>query len=159
MTIFLWGLAFVLIAAGVIGTLVPILPGAAIVFIGMLLAAWLDGFARVGPFVLVALGAITALVYVIDFAGGSFGAKTLGASRRAVWGAFFGALVGIFFGFAGILLGPFVGAVLGEYSVRRNLSAAGKAGAGTWFGLALAAAAKIALVFAMLALFVTAYVL
>ena len=159
MTVFLWGLAFVLIATGVIGTLVPILPGAAIVFLGMLLAAWLDGFARVGPLALIPLAAITVLVYVIDFAGGAFGAKTLGASRRATWGAFLGAIVGIFFGLAGILLGPFVGAVLGEYSVKRNLSAAGKAGAGTWFGLALAAAAKIALVFAMLALFVTAYVI
>lgn len=159
MTFLLWVLALVLIVAGVIGTLVPILPGAAIVFCGMLLAAWLDGFARVGPLALILLAAITTLVYVIDFAGGALGAKTLGASRRAVWGAFFGAVVGIFFGLAGILLGPFAGAVLGEYTVRRDLSAAGKAGAGTWFGLALAGAAKIALVFAMLALFVTAYVL
>ncbi len=159
MTIFLWGLAFVLIVVGVVGTVVPILPGAAMVFAGMLLAAWLDGFARVGPLALVPLAAITLLVYVVDFAGGAFGARTLGASTRATLGALIGAVIGIFFGLAGILLGPFVGAVLGEYSVRRNLSAAGKVGAGTWFGLALAAAAKIALVCAMLALFVTAYVL
>ncbi len=159
MTFFLWGLAMLLIVVGVVGTLVPVLPGAAIVFVGMLLAAWLDGFTRVGPLALVVLAVITTLVYVIDFAGGAFGAKTLGASRRATWGALLGAIVGIFFGLAGILLGPFLGAVLGEYAARRDLKAAGKVGAGTWFGLALAAAAKIALVFAMLALFVTAYVL
>ncbi len=159
MTVALWALAVVLIAVGVAGTLLPVLPGAAIVFLGMLLAAWLDDFTRVGPFALVFLALLTALVYAIDLAGGSFGAKRLGASRRAAFGAFVGALVGIFFGLPGILLGPFIGAVLGEYSVRRDLSAAGKAGAGTWLGLALAAAAKIALVFAMLALFVTAYVI
>ncbi len=159
MTFFLWGLAVVLIAVGVAGTVLPILPGAAIVFLGMLLAAWLDGFTRVGPFTLVVLGVMTAVVYAVDVAAGSFGAKKLGASRRAAWGAFLGAVVGIFFGLPGILLGPFAGAVLAEYTVGRDLRAAGKAGAGTWLGLALAAAAKIALVFAMLALFVTAYVL
>ncbi len=159
MTFFLWGLAVALILLGVLGTLIPILPGAAVVFLGMLLAAWLDGFTRVGALSLVLLAALTVLVYVVDVLSGSFGAKKLGASPRAAWGAFFGALVGMFFGLAGILIGPFVGAVLGEYSVRRDLKAAGKAGAGTWFGLALGAAAKVALVFAMLALFVTAYVL
>ena len=157
MTYVLWGLAVVLMLVGVVGTLVPILPGAVIVFAGMLLAAWLDDFARVGPIPLTVLAGITVLVYVVDFASGSFGAKRLGASPRAAWGAFLGALVGMFFGLPGILIGPFVGAVLGELTVRRDLKAAGKAGAGTWFGLALGAAAKIALVFAMLALFVTAY--
>jgi uncharacterized protein YqgC (DUF456 family) len=146
-------------AVGAIGTLVPILPGAVIVFAGMLLAAWLDGFARVGPIVLTLLAGLTVLVYVIDFASGSFGAKKMGASPRATWGALLGALVGMFFGLPGILIGPFVGAVAGELTVRRDLRAAGKAGAGTWLGLALGTAAKIALVFVMLALFVTAYLL
>lgn len=159
MTYALWGLAIVLILVGVIGTLVPILPGAAIVFAGMLLAAWLDGFARVGPLVLTLLAGITVLVYIVDFVSGSFGAKKTGASPRAAWGAFLGAIVGMFFGLAGILIGPFVGAVLAEFTLRRDLKAAGKAGAGAWLGLALGAAAKIALVFAMLALFVTAYLL
>ena len=159
MTFFLWGFAFVLIALGAVGTLLPILPGAAIVFLGMLLAAWLDDFTRVGPLTLAVLAGMTVLVYIFDFAGGVFGAKKLGASRRAAWGAFFGAVVGMFFGLAGILLAPFIGAVLGEYTVQRDLPAAARAGAGTWLGLAIAAAAKIALVFAMVALFATAYVL
>lgn len=159
MTFFLWSLAFLLIALGAIGTLVPILPGALIVFAGMLLAAWLDSFERVGPWTLAALALLTVLVYAIDFAGGALGAQRLGASRRAVWGAALGALIGMFFGLPGILIAPFAGAVLGEYTVQRNLREAGRAGAGAWLGLALAAAAKIALVFVMLALFVTAYAL
>lgn len=159
MTVALWSLALILIAVGAIGTVVPILPGALIVFLGMLLAAWLDSFERVGPWTLTALALLTVLVYVVDFTGGAVGAQRLGASRRAVWGAALGALIGIFFGLPGILIGPFAGAVLGEYTVQKNLRQAGKAGAGAWFGLALAAAAKIALVFVMLALFVTAYAL
>ena len=159
MTFVLWGLAVALVAVGVIGTWVPILPGAVLVFLGMLLAAWLDGFNRVGPIVLVILAAITVLVYVVDFVGGSFGAKTLGASHRAAVGAFVGAVLGLFWGLLGILLGPFIGAVMGEYTVRRDLKAAGKAGAGTWFGLAMAAAAKVALVFSMVGIFVAAYLL
>ena len=157
MTFFLWSLAIALIAVGALGTVVPILPGALIVFLGMLLAAWLDSFERVGPWTLGALALLTVLVYVVDFAGGAVGAQRLGASRRAVWGAALGALIGMFFGLAGILVGPFAGAVLGEYTVQKNVRKAGKAGAGAWVGLALAAAAKVALVFAMLALFVAAY--
>jgi uncharacterized protein YqgC (DUF456 family) len=159
LTFFLWSLAILLIAVGAVGTVVPVLPGALIVFLGMLLAAWLDEFERVGPWTLAVLAILTVLVYLVDFAGGAVGAQRLGASRRAVWGAALGALIGIFFGLPGILIGPFAGAVLGEYSVQRNLRKAGKAGAGAWLGLALAAAAKIALVFVMLALFVTAYAL
>jgi uncharacterized protein YqgC (DUF456 family) len=87
------------------------------------------------------------------------GALHLFSSRRAVWGAAIGTLVGLFFGLPGILLGPFLGAVAGEYTAHRQLARAGKAGAGTWLGLALGAAAKVALVFGMLALFTIAYVL
>jgi uncharacterized protein YqgC (DUF456 family) len=155
----LWSLAVLLILVGAIGTVVPVLPGAVIVFVGMLLAAWLDSFDRVGPWTLTLLAAITILVYVVDFAGGAFGAHRLGASRRAVWGAALGAIIGIFFGIPGIVIGPFAGAVLGEYTLQRDMKEAGKAGAGAWLGLALAAAAKIALVVAMLVLFATAYLL
>ncbi len=112
-----------------------------------------------GPLTILLLTAATALVYVIDFAAGSFGARHLGASRRAVWGAALGALVGLFFGIPGILVGPFVGAVAGEYTAHRQLGRAGRAGAGTWLGLALGAAAKVALVFGMLALFTVSYML
>ncbi len=66
-------------------------------------------------------------------------------------------MVGLFFGLPGLLLGPFLGAVVGEYTAHRQLGRAGRAGAGTWLGLALGAAAKVALVFAMLAIFVVAY--
>jgi uncharacterized protein YqgC (DUF456 family) len=155
----LWLIAATLVLTGLIGVVLPVVPGAVLVYLGLLLAAWIDGFARVGPLTIVILTAATALVYVIDIVAGSFGAKHLGASRRAVWGAAIGTVVGLFFGLPGILIGPFLGAVAGEYTAHRQLARAGKAGAGTWLGLALGAAAKVALVFGMLALFTIAYVL
>lgn len=153
----LWLPALVLIVVGLIGVVVPILPGAFLVFSGLFLGAWADDFTRVGVPTLLVLGALTLLTYGIDFAASAFGAGRVGASRRAVIGAGLGTLVGLFFGLPGIILGPFLGAVLGEYTVRRKLGEASKAGAGAWLGLAIGAAAKAALLFLMLGLFAAAY--
>ena len=101
----LWLIAATLVLAGLVGVVLPVMPGAVLVYLGLLLGAWIDGFERVGPFTILLLTAATALVYVIDFAAGSFGAKHLGASKRAVWGAALGTLVGLFFGIPGILVG------------------------------------------------------
>lgn len=159
MTLILWVLAILLIVIGMIGALVPILPGTVLVFGGMVLAAWADGFTRVGIPTLVVLALITVLVYVIDFVAGVYGVEKTGASRRAVIGAALGTIVGLFFGLPGLILGPFIGAVAGEYTVRRHLAGAGRAGAGAWLGIALGTAAKIALNFVMLGIFLAAYLL
>ena len=159
MTLILWVLAILLIVIGMIGALVPILPGTVLVFGGMVLGAWADGFTRVGIPTLVVLALITLLVYVIDFVAGVYGVEKTGASRRAVIGAALGTIVGLFFGLPGLILGPFIGAVAGEYTVRRHLAGAGRAGAGAWLGIALGTAAKIALNFVMLGIFLAAYLL
>ena len=115
-----------------------------------MLASWADGFARVGPATLAVLALLTVAVYVVDFLAGAYGVEKAGASRRAVLGAVLGTIVGLFFGLAGLVLGPFVGAVLGELTLRPQLVEAGKAGAGAWLGIVLGAAAKMALIFVML---------
>ena len=150
--------AALVVLVGIAGTVLPVLPGIAFVFGGLVLAAWADGFVRVGAITLAILGALTALAIAIDFAASAFGAKKAGASPRAVLGAGLGALVGIFFGLPGLLLGPFVGAVLGELSANRELVQAGKAGFGTWVGLLLGSVAKAALAFLMVGVFALAYV-
>ena len=68
-------------------------------------------------------------------------------------GAALGTLAGIFFGLPGILLGPFLGAVAGELTVRRDLQLASRSGVGAFIGFVLATAGKLALGFAMLGLF------
>ena len=152
--ILLWILAIILVGGGMAGLVFPILPGAPVLYAGLFVAAWAEDFAHVGATTLVVLGIMAILTYVLDFLAGAFGAKRFGASRRAVIGATLGAIVGIFFGIPGILLGPFIGAVLGELSNRPDLKAAGLAGIGATLGLALGVAAKLTLAFAMLGIFV-----
>ena len=114
--VLLWLLAAVLVLAGLLGLILPALPGAPLLFAGLLVAAWVEDFSYVGGGTLAVLGALALLTYAVDFAASALGAKRFGASNRAIVGAAIGALVGIFFGLPGILLGPFVGAVLGELS-------------------------------------------
>jgi hypothetical protein len=131
----------------------PALPGPPLLFAGLLAAAWAEDFVHVGTGTLVALGAMAALAYVVDFIAGAFGARRYGASGRAMIGAALGAVVGIFFGLVGVLLGPFIGAVIGELSAQNNLHAASRAGVGATIGLLLGTAAKLALGFAMIGVF------
>ena len=153
MEILLWCIAVLLVATGIAGLVIPVLPGAPILFGGLFMAAWAEDFSHVGWATLTILGVMAILTYAVDFLAGAFGAKRFGASSRAVLGAAVGALVGIFFGIPGVLLGPFIGAVLGELSVRSDVRAAGMAGFGATLGLALGTAAKLALGFAMIGIF------
>jgi uncharacterized protein YqgC (DUF456 family) len=148
-TVIIWLAAGVLIAIGALGVILPVLPGAPLIFLGAVLAAWGERFAYIGYPTLIVLGLLAALAVAVDFIAGAFGVKRFGASPRAVTGATLGAIVGLFFGLVGVLIGPFVGAAIGELSVRRNLAAASRAGVGAALGLALGTAAKLAIAFAM----------
>jgi hypothetical protein len=159
MTPLLWVLSLILVGVGIAGVLVPGLPGAPLVFGGLLLAAWADGFQNVGVGTIVILAAVTILAFGVDFVSASLGAKRAGASREALIGAALGTLIGVFFGFVGIVLGPFVGAVIGEFLARRNLEQAGRAGVATWVGFILGIGVKLVLAFTMVGIFVLAYIL
>ena len=156
MTIVLWTVAIVLIAIGFVGTIVPAVPGVTLIFAGMALGAWIDGFARIPVWVVVILGAFAAIAWTVDFAAAALGAKRVGASGRAIVGAALGTIAGIFTGLWGLVFMPLVGAAIGEYSVQRDLRRAGKVGVATWIGLLLGTAVKIAIVFTMVGIFVTA---
>jgi uncharacterized protein YqgC (DUF456 family) len=151
----LWfALAALLVLLGIVGLVLPVLPGTPLLLAGLVLAAWAENFAYVGWGWLALLGAIAFLGYFIDFAAGAFGAKRFGASRAGIIGAALGAFGGLFFGLPGVLLGPFLGAVAGEVLVaRKQPEAAGRAGVGAVLGLAFGAAAKLALAFTMLGIF------
>jgi len=151
------GLAIVLVVAGTAGTVLPAIPGALFVFAGLFVAAWADDFARVGFGGLSIVAALGLLTLLVDLAGSVLGAKRVGASRQALAGAAIGAVVGIFFGIPGLILGPFAGAVLGELLARGGLVRAGKVGLATSLGLLLAAVAKLVLAFAMVATFLAFY--
>lgn len=155
----LWLLAAFLVLVGVLGSVLPGLPGATLVFAGLVTAAWADGFQRVGWVALTLLGLMTAASFAIDFIATSLGAQRVGATRLAIAGALLGTLVGVFLGLPGLILGPFIGAVAGELISHGKLEQAGRAGLATWVGLVFGTLAKIALVFTMLGVFAAAYFL
>ena len=154
-----WVLAGVIVVAGLVGTVLPALPGIPMIFAGLLLLAWSTGFEPVGWGTLGVLGALTVVSILIDFLASAAGAKRLGASPRAFWGATIGAIVGIFFGIPGIILGPFIGAVAAELSVGQSAMQAGRAGYGTWIGIIVGTAAKLAIAFLMLGIILMKYLL
>jgi len=153
-TILWWVLACIIVIAGLAGTVVPALPGVPMVFLGLLIGAWAGHFEVVGWTTIGILATLAIIAWVIDFLAAAAGARYLGASSRAFWGATIGAVVGIFFGIAGMLLGPFAGAVLGELSGGSTMVQSGRAGVGAWIGMVLATAAKLAIAFLMIGIFV-----
>ena len=155
-------IAAVMIVIGLLGAVLPALPGLPLVFAGMLVAAWADGFSNVPVWVLVLLGVLTLLSLAIDFWATALGAKRVGASRKAIMGAMLGTLGGLFLGPVGLILGPFAGALAGELLHRRSLNRAhigdaAKIGFGTWMGILFGVVLKLGLAFTMLAIFATAW--
>ena len=150
-------LAAILVIVGVLGTVLPVLPGILLVFGGLFLAAWAQDFARVGWVGLTVIGVLAALGFGADFLASLLGAKRVGASPKALIGAAIGGFLGIFLGLAGILLGPFIGAVLGELWARGGLRQATRVGFGTTIGLLFAAVAKLVLAFLMIGTFAAFY--
>jgi uncharacterized protein YqgC (DUF456 family) len=156
--ILLYVLAALLIVIGIVGTIVPALPGVPVVYLGMFLAAWAGDFTQIGWVTLTVLGVLTALSLLVDLLASLLGAKRVGASGWALFGAAMGTLVGMFFGIPGLILGPFVGAVLGELIAGSTLRRSTVVGVGAWLGFVFGTLAKIALCFTMLGVFALAYV-
>lgn len=150
-------LAAICILAGLAGIVLPMLPGVPLVFAGLLLVAWSDGFVHVGWPTLLVLGGLTALSVLVDLLATALGARAGGASRLAVWGSVIGSLAGLFFLPVGLLAGPFLGAMAGEYLHGRRLGLAAKVGLATWLGLLASVALKLGLALGMLLLFATAW--
>jgi uncharacterized protein YqgC (DUF456 family) len=152
-----YALAAVLIVLGLLGTILPALPGLPLMFAGMLLAAWADHFQQIGGWTIAVLALLTVVSIAVDIAGTAMGAKRVGASKLAMLGAALGTLFGgIVFSIPGLILGPFLGAMAGELINGREWQHASKIGFGTWVGLAIGTALKLALAFAMLGIFVFA---
>jgi uncharacterized protein len=148
-----WLLALFLIAIGLAGVVLPVIPGAPLLFAGLFLAAWIEDFTYVGKGTLVILGLLALLTYGVDIWATMFGAKRFGASKRAIVGALAGTVVGLFLGFPGVFFGPFIGAVIGELSAQRSLEDAARAGFGATVGLVLGVALKLALALSMIGIF------
>jgi uncharacterized protein YqgC (DUF456 family) len=130
-----WLIAIVLMAIGLIGTLLPVVPGAIIILAAAVLHQIMLGSEKsVGWWNIAALALLTLLSYALEFAGGYFGAKRFGATKWGAFGATLGAIVGLFYPFPGLIVGPVVGAIAGELVAGKRLVSAGRAGWGTLLG-------------------------
>ena len=135
MEVFWWLITIVLFAVGLLGTVVPFLPGTTIILAGAIIHRLMLGADKsigwTGIFILVLL---TLISYGLDFLSGYFGAKYFGATRWGTVGALVGGVVGLFFGIVGIFVGPIIGALAGEFIAGKRLINAGRAGWGTLLG-------------------------
>jgi uncharacterized protein len=153
MHILLYVLAAAVIVVGLVGSIVPVLPGIPLIFAGIWVIAGVDGYHHLGLAWLLGIAAVGAVGLVVDLLAGALGAKRMGASSQAVWGALIGTVIGLFFGIPGLLIGPFLGAVLGELSAGNSVLRSAHAGVSAWLGLIFGTIIKLVSSLVMLALF------
>ena len=157
MELFWWAVTLVLMAIGLMGTVLPIFPGSTVILAAAIIhRAMLGAQKSIGWKTITVLILLTLASYAIDFLGGWFGARRFGATRWGMWGAFFGAIVGVFFALPGLLLGPIIGTLVGELIGGKRLVEAGRAGWGALLGNLAGVLGKLAIGFAMVSWFLVA---
>ena len=157
MNVLLWIAAAIMVVTGLVGIVMPALPGHMLILAGLVLAGWADGFQHISGWTLGVIAVVALSSYAIDFAAAAITTRKLGASGRAMAGAAIGTLGGLFFGLPGLMAGPFVGAVIGELTATRDLRQAGRAGIAATIGFAIGTAVKVACAFLMIAIFAAAF--
>ncbi len=140
------GIIFMLL--GIIGCLVPVLPGPPFSFLGIILLH----FSRFGQFyvsTLIIFGVIAIVVTILDYIVPVWGTKKFGGTKYGTRGAAVGLITGFFLGPAGIILGPFIGAFIGEMIFKDDLNYALKAGFGSLLGFLTGIGLKLTASFIM----------
>ncbi len=128
-------LTVVLFLLGLAGTVLPVLPGATLIYAGMLVYGLLTRFATLNTAFFLIQGIALLLVFSLDYLATATGARRFGGSRYAAWGAALGIVPGaLLFGPFGLIIGPFLGAVLGELAGGRKPAEAVRAGFGSLIG-------------------------
>jgi uncharacterized protein YqgC (DUF456 family) len=156
MELFWWLMAVMMMAIGLIGTVVPVLPGTTIILGAAVIHRIALGAERsLGVSALLGLLALTLLSYALDAGAAYLGARRFGASRSGILWGIIGGFVGLIFGLPGLFLGPVLGAVAGELIAGKQLLKAGRAGWGAILGLLAGTVAKIFIGLAMVAIFLT----
>ena len=154
MELFWWFLTIVLFAVGLIGTILPVLPGTTIILAAAIIHRVMLGPEKsIGWRTILVLVLLTLATYAIDLLSGYFGAKYFGATKWGTFGAILGALVGLFFGLIGLFVGPVIGAIVGEVVAGKRMTDAGRAGWGSLLGNIGAMLGKLIIALAMITIF------
>jgi len=154
----LWILAIASVTVGLLGTMIPILPGLPMIFIGSWLAAWINDYNEISVTAVVIIGVLTVIGLVIDWVAQTLGAKKAGASKLGIIGSFIGTILGIFTGLWGLLFMPLIGAAIGEFIDHQDMLRSGKVGLATWIGMLVGTVIKLSLAFTMVGILISAYI-
>ncbi len=144
MDYFLLAIAIILIIAGLLGCVLPIIPGPPLSFLGILLLHFTDFASYSTRFLLIA-ASLAIFVTVLDYLVPIWGTKRFGGTKAGMWGATIGMIVGmIFLGPLGLIFGPLVGAIIGESIKGANNKDAFRSGIGAFVGFLLGVGLKLA---------------
>ena len=143
----------ILMIAGLVGAILPFLPGAPLIFAGALLHAVATDFTPIGAGRLAILAGLGVLAWALEHVAGVVGARRAGGSRAAVVGAMLGMVVGVMVAPVGLLLGPILGAVAGELLIGRAPGQSVRSGVGAALGVLTGVVAHFALALVIVALF------
>jgi len=135
---------------GVIGSLLPGVPGTPLSYVGMLLFHFSDQSNRIAIWVHVIFILLVIAVLVLDYIIPIIGTKKFGGSKYGVWGSTIGLIVGLFFGIWGVIIGPFLGAFIFEMIHKRDTKRAFKSALGSFVGFLLSTGIKAILALIML---------
>lgn len=123
----------ILIIVGIVGCIIPALPGTPLSYIGILLLEFTDKIEFSLTF-LIFWAVVVIIVQILDYVVPMWGTKKFGGSKYGMWGSTAGLIIGLFFSPLGIIIGPFAGAVLGELLGGKEIGTALKAGFGAFLG-------------------------
>src|SRR6056297_1815106 len=143
MDIILLVLSILLIIVGLLGCILPVIPGPPISFIGLLIVHFTK-FASFGSTFLILMASLAILVTVLDYVVPIWGTKRLGGTKSGMWGATIGLVIGLFFGPIGIIFGPLIGAIIGETIRGAKSQEAFRAGFGAFLGFLMGVGIKLA---------------
>lgn len=144
----------ILMLVGLLGVVLPIIPGIPLSWLGLFIYAAGTSFERISVTTIVVFFILMLVSLAIDFFAPILGAKKYKSSKLGVFGAFVGITVGIFFGIWGIILGPFVGALLGELISGKGTKQAFGSALGTFIGMILGSLLKIIIILVMAGFFI-----
>jgi len=128
------GLGVIFIISGILGCVLPVIPGPPLSYIGLLFVHFTEKY-QFSPRFLTIWAIITAVIYALDYIIPAWGTKKFGGSKRGIWGSIVGLILGlVFFPPFGIIIGPFLGAVIGELTLGKDTTLALKSGFGSFIG-------------------------
>lgn len=150
-------LASIIVVCGLVGTVLPLMPGVPVIFLGLFLAAAVSKFSFISTATIVILFVLAAISVLVDYLSGFLGAKYAGSSLFGLLGAIIGVIFGVsVFGLIGVLIGPAIGVFVFDLLSRREIKKSSKVATYTFFSTVAGIITNVVLAVLMIGIFVGA---